>query len=187
LFDEETVKSRSEQIKQQIKKAKDDYKQLVSTLKTEEPNWKQLHEKRITLEEAIRNTKNKSKTKENKKTKTELEVEELRKRKEVLQKSIKAEEAKHKREIAAIETSKKTTEQELNSLKTKIQERSRDLQLKEIKIKEFRNRAKNIQIQLGFNEKLKEKESSEESKDSSDAEVNEDTHQQDYFSKPNLK
>ncbi|CAG9320318.1 unnamed protein product [Blepharisma stoltei] len=128
-------------LKEEIKEAKDEYREVLETMKTEEAKWREDHKKMVTLDSRIREATGKAPKPQNKsesKSKEEEELTELKRRQEVLNKAIATEEAKGKRYITEAEANLKVLQDEDLALKKKLKEKEQESQLKSLKIKELK-------------------------------------------------
>jgi chromosome segregation ATPase len=174
------------QLKEEIKKARDDYKELHNKIKTEEQQWKQDHEKMVMLKEKIREKK--PKVVEEQKSPQEEEITDLNKKIDVLKKSIAVEEAKAKRSINDLQAAVVVLKNEEETLKKKIKEKDQDSQIKTLKIKELKQSAVNLQKKvndLAKEDKKKEEENELEKDPTENFKRSTESHEK-IFSKPPL-
>ena len=151
------------QLKEEIKKAKEDYKEIQNKIKSEEQQWKQDHEKMVLLKEKIREKKPKV-VDEQQKSPQEKELAKLNEKVDILKNSVAVEEAKAKRNLADLQNSLATLKTEEENLRKKIKEKEQDSQLKALKIKELKQTVSNLQKKVESNKEDKKKEENDPEK-----------------------
>ncbi|CAG9317053.1 unnamed protein product [Blepharisma stoltei] len=140
----QTVADKISRLREEIKEAKDEYREVNETMKSEEARWLEDHKRMIALESRIREASGKT-PKVKSKTQEEDELTELKRKQDVLNKAIATEEAKGKRYIIEAENSLKALQDEDLGLKKKLREKDQECQLKILKIKELKGNIANLQ------------------------------------------
>ena len=151
------------ELEEEIRKTRDEYKKIALKIKTEEPEWKQDHERMVQLKEKLREKKPKAEEDNKKGKEPDDEIKELTNKLKTVKKSLLSEEAKGKRVITEAQNGLSAAKAEEEALRKKIADKDEELQLKVLKIKELKSSVTKLQKNISGRPKEEEEKKAEDS------------------------